>query len=211
MQELSLNKRKKEMIKGLMKNISSTNNNEEILKLYQSILKIDSTNKEILLKYLLLVRHIRGVKDQNPNLVIEIFTYFNHFSPLEFNKNFVDITEKKHSSIDKLLLFFQNILSQNWGKATFDNRKKFIKFLNVTIKEDSGTINNTSPITWENEELYIFNLYKEFLEQIKKKITHYESKNIDDDVESEKIKSCKEFIEKMTNELNKPNITKRKY
>ena len=156
---------------------------------------------------MLLVRQIRGVKDQNPNPVIEIFTYLNHFSPLKFNKNFVDITEKKHSSIDKLLLFFQNILSQNWGKATFDNRKKFIKFLNVTIKEDSGTINNTSPITWENEELYIFNLYKEFLEQIKKKITHYESKNIDDDVESEKIKSCKEFIEKMTNELNKPNIT----
>ena len=36
MQELSLNKRKKEIIKGLMKNISSTNNNEEKLKLYQS-------------------------------------------------------------------------------------------------------------------------------------------------------------------------------
>ena len=56
MQELCLNKRKKEFIKGLMKDISSTNNNEEKLKLYQSILKIDSTNKEILLKYLLLVR-----------------------------------------------------------------------------------------------------------------------------------------------------------
>ena len=80
MQELSLNKRKKEFIKGLMKDISSTNNNEEKLKLYQSILKIDNTNKEILLKYLLLVRQIRGVKDQNPNPVIEIFTYFNHFS-----------------------------------------------------------------------------------------------------------------------------------
>ena len=53
--------------------------------------------KEILLKYLLLVRQIRGVKDQNPNPVIVIFTYLNHFSPLKFNKNFVDITEKKHS------------------------------------------------------------------------------------------------------------------
>ena len=45
MQELSLNKRKKEIIKGLMKNISSTNNNEDKLKLYQSILKIGNTEK----------------------------------------------------------------------------------------------------------------------------------------------------------------------
>ena len=45
MQELSLNKRKKEIIKGLMKDISSTNNNEEKLKLYQSILKIGNTEK----------------------------------------------------------------------------------------------------------------------------------------------------------------------
>ena len=103
------------------------------LKLYQTILKIDNTDNEIIIQYLLLVKQIRGLNDKEPNPVVEIFSYINHFSPEQFNKNFLDITSKKYSSMDKLLLFLQSILGQNWIEATFNERKKFINFFNSTI------------------------------------------------------------------------------
>ena len=181
-----MKKNKKEIIKEIMKNITATDKKEKKLKLYQSILQIDNTEREIVLQYLLLVKQIKGLNDKEPNPIMEIFTYINHFPPKQFNENFNDITEKKYSSLDKLLFFLKKVLSQNWLYTSFDERKQFIKFFNITIKDDSKGINNTNIITWENDELYIFNLYHEFLEQIKKKIVHYESQNINNSIKSKK-------------------------
>ena len=110
--------------------------------------------------------------------------------------------------MDKLLLFLKNILNQNWVEATFNERKKFVNYLNTTIKEELKIINNTNIITLENFELYIFNLYNELLKKIKKKIVYYESPTNSKDIKSEKIKSCNKLIAEMKKELYKPNIPK---
>ena len=187
MQELALNRNKKDLIKEIIKEINTTDNKEKKLKLFQSILQIDNTQSEIIIEYLLLVKQIRGLNDNKLNPIVEIFTYINHIPLKEFNTNFLDITKKEYSSIDKLLLFLNNILNQNWIKATFNERKKFINFLNTLIKEELQNVKNTNIITWENSELYIYNLYYELLEQIKKKIVYYESQNDSIGIKNEKI------------------------
>ena len=205
MQELNLFQKKKEDIKNIFMDIDATNDKERKYDLYKKILKIDNTDRDIVLQYLLLVKQIRKPTDKNPNPVVEIMTYIHHFPLEQFNKIFVGFAEKKISSMGKLLLFLKKILNKDWTLSTFEERKAFINFFFLTKEEDKLEIKNTSPFTWENDELYIFFLYKEFLSRIEKKIEHYISDLNDIEIKSVKIIECDKYIQDMKDELKKPN------
>ena len=207
MQELKLIKKKKKVIETILIDIVATNDKEKKFELYKDILKIDNTNRDIVLQYLLLVKQIRKMTDDDPNPVVEIMTYIHHFPVEQYNKDFIGFGEKKNSSMGKILLFFKKIISKDWIKTTFEEKKEFFSFILKVLNEDKFEIKNTSPITWENDELYIFNLYMELLSQIKRKIEYYESSNNINDiqVESDKIKECDKHIKEMKEKLLEPN------
>ena len=207
MEELQLVKNNKVKINTLIEKIKSTENKEKQLELYQNILNIDNTKGEIVMDYLLLLKQIRKLEDNDPNPLIEIMKFKNHFSPNKFNEHFSFIEKKKNSSIEKLILIIKEILSRDWIKASIKEKNEIFKFFNKAMENDDDEIKNTSIITWENTELYIYHLYKEFLSQIRKKITYYESSNNINfkEIKSDKIKNCYELLKSLEDTLNEPN------
>ena len=200
MDELNLIKNKNEKIKEILNKINITNDKEKKLSFYKDILNIDNTNRDILSQYLLLVKDIRNLTDDNPNPVVEIMTYIHHFPPEQFNQDFAGYAEKKNSSMEKLLLVLKKILSKDWIEATFEEKKDTFNFFLKAFKEDKFEIKNTSPITWKNDELYIFNLYIRLLFQIKRKIKYYESIN-DIEIKSEQLIELEKKIKNIKDEL----------
>ena len=155
MEELLLVKNNNVKINTLIEEIKSTQNKEKQLELYQNILNIDNTKGEIVMDYLLLLKQIRKLENNDPNPLIEIMKFKNHFSPNKFNEHFSFIEKKKNSSIEKLILIIKEILSRDWIKASIKEKNEIFKFFNKAMENDDDEIKNTSIITWENTELYI--------------------------------------------------------
>ena len=210
MEELNLIRKKKKKIKEDEDLILQEKEKEKKYELYKQILKIDNTDKRILLDYLLIVKQRQKINDISISPEEEIKSYINHFPPNEFNKYFNDIAIKEHSSIEKLLLIFEKILSQDWIETTFEKRREAYNFFIQTIKENFKPIKNTSPITWENKELYIFCLYKDLLLQLKKKLQYYEEqeKINENEIKSIKLIECDNHIIDLKKELSKPGHPK---
>ena len=95
MEELQLVKNNKVKINTLIEKIKSTENKEKQLELYQNILNIDNTKEEIVMDYLLLLKQIRKLENNDPNPLIEIMKFKNHFSPNKFNEHFSFIEKKR--------------------------------------------------------------------------------------------------------------------
>ena len=156
MQELNLIKKKKERISKILIDIESTEDEEMKLQLYKEVIKLDNTDRNILRQYLLLFKKLRKTTDEKESLKAEIMTYINYFPPEEFNKDFSDYGKKEISSMGKLLLFLNEILKKDWSETTYEERRVTSKYFLNTIKQGLVKLKNTSPITWENDELYIF-------------------------------------------------------
>ena len=169
MEELQLVKNNKVKINTLIEKIKSTENKEKQLELYQNILIIDNTKEDIVMDYLLLLKQMPKLDDNKSNPLIEIMNYKNYFSTNKFTEHFSFIEKKKNSSIEKLLIIIKEILNREWIKASIKEKNEIVKFFNKEMENAVNEIKNTSIITWENTELYIYHLYKEFLSQIGKK------------------------------------------
>ena len=135
MKGLNLIRKKKQTINKILKAIEQTNDNEKKYKLYIQILKIDNTDRNIVLKYLLLAKKIRKVTDKEDNPVVQIMSYINLFPPEQFNKEFAGFAKKEKSSMEKLLTFLDEILSKNWIETTYEEREKAVRFfLNAKLE-----------------------------------------------------------------------------
>ena len=138
-------------------------------------MKINNTEKAIVLNYL---QFIKKLFEKNCNKKIEIFSnYINHFSPKEWNDNFSDIIIKENSSLEKLDLIFQKILSQNWFEVDHSQIYEILSFFDKYNTDYKNLIISTYSISWENDELFIFYLFKEFLDQILKRIDYYSNES----------------------------------
>ena len=76
---------------------------------------------------MLLVNQNQKIKGINKGQE-EIKSYINHFPPSEFNKYFKSIVVKEDSSIEKILIVFTKILSEDWIKTTFEKRREAYDF-----------------------------------------------------------------------------------
>jgi hypothetical protein len=101
------------------------------------------------------------------------------------------------------MVVLQKILRQNWLDANHKDMKAILKFFRENIKTYKNEINNTSPITWENDELFIYYLFKEFLGQIQNKIIHYSEETQFINITNKEFLECKSKIEKLENEIMK--------
>ena len=172
---LILNKQKE--IDYLLKENINTSDKERKETL-EKALKINNTKKDLVLEYLLLLkRNYKNDFNYISEYLDALKMYINHIPKNEFNSYFSDTLKKEHSSIEKINLIFDKIKSQNWSKCDFNERKKCLIFFYNCIKDNKNIYENTSPITWENEELYIYTLLDLFLEKIHSQIKYYENNN----------------------------------
>ena len=211
MQALELIQDKKKNIKNIMEVINNTNDKEKKLKLYKDILKIDNTDRQTVYEYLILIKQMTEGTFKNEEPLKEIITYIHHFPLEQYNKEFIGFNEKKNSSIEKILLILNKILSKEWIKSTLEEREDAIKFFLKAIEDDKFELKNTSPITWENDELYIFNLYLVLITQIHLKMEYYISlDNINEmELKSENIIKYDKLIKKYEDELKVKNCSEK--
>ena len=164
MEELQLVKNNKVKINTLIEKIKSTENKEKQLELYQNILNIDNTKEEIVMDYLLLLKQMTKLDDNEPNPLIEIMNYKNYFSTNKFNEHFSFIEKKKNSSIEKLLIIIKEILNREWIKASIKEKNEIVKFFHKEMKNGINEIKNTSIITGKILNyiyiIYIKNFYR---------------------------------------------------
>ena len=81
MEKSSILKRKKDLSKQKLEEISKKKDQSKLLNLYEDLLKINNTEKAIVLNYL---QFIKKLYEKDSNKKIEIFSnYINHFSPKE--------------------------------------------------------------------------------------------------------------------------------
>ena len=86
--------------------------------------------------------------------------------------------------------------------------KQLLQFFTNCINETNKEINNTSPIIWENEELYIYCLFRDFIGKIKEKILYYSQEIYFDNIKNKEFIECNEKIEsleaKLKDEISEP-------
>ena len=178
--------------------ISNEKKIEKQIDLYNELLKIDNTDRKILLQYLNFCIQING---GTSNMKVEMKEDFNkyskYFPPEEWNINFSAVIEKKNSSLEKLDLIFQKISSKNWITTGDNSKKELLNYFLENIKECAGEIGNTYPITWKNDELFIYYLLNEFLKQLQEKIAYYSEDSQIQIIENDLISFYNKEIDKL--------------
>jgi len=199
MEKLSLIENKKKEIEKLNKEISQAKKLDEKLEKSKKILEINNTDTKLVQNHLILF--IRIHKNDLNTFIIknELEAYINHIPKKEFNDNFSKYYTKEKSSIEKLNSLIHKILEENWIFANYDTRKNAILFFYKNVRENIKEIEYTSPITWENSELYIDSLLKSFTQQINKKMEYY--KEIQSDINTDAIKKQDNAINRMKKRL----------
>jgi hypothetical protein len=201
MENLILVQRKKEEAKNKLEEISKEKDSTKLIDLYKELLKINNTDEDIVFKYLLFVKEIYKNSKISIYGIDEFKKYINHIQIKKWNDNFSNIVKKKYSSLEKLNLIFQKILSQNWAHTDYKNMKLVLQYFANCIDETSKEIDNTSPITWENGELYIYYLYRDFIGKIKEKILYYSEENFFNNIKNKEFIKCNEKIESLQTKL----------
>jgi len=208
MENLFLVQRIKEKTRNKLEEISKEKDPQKLIDLYDELLKINNTDEVIVFKYLLYIKEIH--RDSNNSIfVIEDFKkYINHIPIKKWNDNFSSIIKKELSSLGKLDFIFQIILSQNWIHTDYKNMRLILQQFSNCIKETNKPINNTSPITWENRELYIYYLVRDFIGQIKNKILYYSQEKYFKNIKNKNFIECTEKLKslqsKLEDEMPKP-------
>jgi len=208
MENLFLVQRNKEKAKQKLEQISKEKDPKKLIDLYEDLLKINNTDEDIVFKYLLFVKEIYKNTNISKYEIEEFTKYIYHIPIKKWNDNFSNIVQKEYSSLEKLNLIFQKILSQKWAHTDYNNKKQVIQYFADCIDETSKEINNTSPITWENAELYIYYLFRDFISRIKEKILYYSEEKYFKNIKNKEFIECNEEIEslqtKLKNEISEP-------
>ena len=208
MENLLLFQRKKEKAKQKFEEISKEKDPKKLIDLYKELLRINNTDEDIVYKYLLFVKEIYENSNKSNYLIGEFKKYINHIPIKKWNDNFSNIIKKENSSLEKLYLIFQRILSQKWAHTDYKNMNQILQYFTNCIDETRKEINNTSPITWENGELYIYYLFRDFVNKIKEKILYYSEEKYFKKIKNKDFIECNKKIEdlqtKLKDEISEP-------
>jgi len=198
MEDLTLFKNIQEAKNKKLLEISNEKNIEKKMNLYEELLKIDNTDKKILLQYLNFCIEINGgTSDMKVKMKEDFIKYSKYFPPEEWNKNFSGVIQRKDSSLEKLELIFKKIIEHDWILADDISKKDITKFIRNKIKECSGEIGNSYPITWKNEELFIYYSLKEFVDRLMSKIVFYSKESQYKNLKNDLISYYNTEIEKL--------------
>ena len=171
-----MNKYKIDIAKELKEIENNPEDIEKTIKAYKNIFKIDNTQEIHVLNYLL---YIKERKKNNNIIEIDFINQLNKLqiciSDKNYNKYFKDIQRK--SARQKIIAFFN--LIKNFSPEDKESKKNIIITINHYMSEIYFlNFNNKKKITWDNEELYLNNLYKFLVTSVAVLILYHYDKNI---------------------------------
>ena len=180
-----IRKNNEEQLRKLKEELNQLKENKELdsidalILTYEKIFEIDNTNEEDVLNYLLLflTKLKEGKIDEKYmkdkldifNIFISDDNYIKYFQAYE-----------RVNSITKINNLIELLKTDLDNDDNFIKRKEFIDKI-YDLKEKSNTFYSSNikfkrSITWKNTELYLFNIYMNFLESLVEKIDFYKNK-----------------------------------
>ena len=144
---------------------------------YEKIFEIDNTKEEDILEYLLLnfkLFHLHHLIDQK-NMESKLDQYNAYISDEKYNEHFSNF-HKRTSSLVKIFNLI-NLLETDLDKddKNMSKRKKFINNIIQLEENEKNNIKSTHIITWENKELFLYNLYMMLIENFIQKINYHKA------------------------------------
>ena len=152
----------------------------EELKLYEQLFKFNNTKESEILDYLLLNYELFKSHLINKDEMEKKLRSYNHFiSDENYNKNFSEFF-KRENALTKIFKLIDILLNTNINTSNLDEKiakiKKFMQdIINKCESELKDKIKVTTPVTWENKELYLYNLYMMLLLSFYQKINYHTS------------------------------------
>ena len=136
--------------------------------LYERLIELDNVKEDYSLSYLKFL--FKEMKEDFEKIILKI-----NIGISDNNLNLFGITDRKNSKTK--ILEYINFL-KNTKLSIPKERKNFYNlFLKLLNKENNLTFESKMEITWENEELYLYNLYIFLLDSTKNKMIEYSNSN----------------------------------
>ena len=196
-------------ITSIRRKIQELENSNEIqdinkkLELYQKILENDNTNENDVLNYLLLNLNLSKKTNNEDIFKSKLDIYNCCISEEKYQAYFQNY--RRTNSKNKIF----NLLNLIAGDLDKDNdytkRKNFINdILNRNDREDSKSLKFTKKISWDNKELYIYNLYLFFLRTLTKKLKKFKKNDEGKDaINSDIYKYYKNLLDNEKDKMRK--------
>ena len=145
---------------------------DDLIINYEKLFKYKNTNEEDFLNYLLLYNEKLNKKEiSHKELQEKLDIYGIFISDSNFEKNFSGFSRVNSlTKINKLIEILKSDLNDD---IDFEKRKAFIKQLYDLEKEPMYNSKFHQDITWENKELYLFFIYRNFLMSLLEKADIY--------------------------------------
>ena len=172
----------KEKIKNLLDDIENTTDKDTKKKLYEDLLELDNVKEEYSFSYLkFLFDEMKEKFEENLKK--------RHICISDNNLKYFKIYNRKNSK-SKIIEFIN--LIKNSNMASESERKECYFKIYMLIKEENLDFESKKEITWENEELYLYNLYIFLLDAMNKQILYYSKPKHEDEnrkVNNEKMEN----------------------
>ena len=180
-----IRKNDEEQLKKLKEELNQLKENKELdsidalILTYEKIFEIDNTNEEDVLNYLLLFLTKLKEGKIDEKYMEDKLDIFNIFISDENYIKYFQAYERVNS-ITKINNLIELLKTDLDNDDNFIKRKEFIDKI-YDLKEKSNTFYSSNikfkrSITWKNTELYLFNIYMNFLESLVEKIDFYKNK-----------------------------------
>ena len=148
---------------------------DDLIINYEKLFKYKNTNEEDFLNYLLLhYEKLNKNEISHKELQEKLDIYGIFISDSNFEKNFPGFS--RVNSLAKINNLIEILKSDLNDDADFEKRKAFIKQLYDLREEPMYNSKFHQDITWENKELYLFIIYRNFLKSILEKADIYKRK-----------------------------------
>ena len=146
--------------------------NDHRKDLYERILELDNTEEDDILQYMLSLLELLNRKKIDKNQFEKKLTIYTHgISDTNYARYFAKFP-RKNSKL-KILDLIELIMKDLESDIIYLKRKTFLKeFNDLYNKEKLSQIKLKKKISWQNKELYIYNLYHVFLDSLSERINY---------------------------------------
>ena len=160
----------------LLKSNNKLSNLEQLILTYEKLFEYDNTNENDVLQYLLLFKEkLKEGKIEKKDMKEKLDIYNIFISDDNYKQHFQEY--KRVNSFTKINNLIKILKSDLTDDNYYLKRKAFIDKIN-DLKEKENTYNSSNvkfkqEILWKNKELYLYNIYMNYLETLILKIKYH--------------------------------------
>ena len=185
----------KNKINELLIKIKEAKFDDDKIDLYRKILNIDNTKEDYILEYLLLLKKIN-----EKNFIDELERFSICISEMRYRQHF---KQYSRTNARESIINFINLIKDSPTETEKDKSMLIYKITMLLLKASNIKYKNKKKITWENEELYLYSLYKLLIFSVSDFIIYYNKITLNSEIFKDPVYiQIKENLEMSKNDIN---------